>query len=162
MAVISAIGVDAKKHGVEVGEIVKLTAEGRAWVDYAGNPIGAPVEALCALPAGDKLSGRLLPLKVTMIFEGGDPACPVVIGVVKTRFSTEENEAPKITLGDKVTNVKVDGKRIDFEAQEDIELKCGKSSLLLRKDGKVIIKGVQLQSRASGSNKIKGSSVAIN
>jgi hypothetical protein len=49
-----------------------------------------------------------------------------------------------------------------LEAQEEIVLKCGEGSITLRKDGKIIIKGTHLLSRASGPNRIKGGSVQIN
>jgi hypothetical protein len=49
-----------------------------------------------------------------------------------------------------------------FDAKDEIQLRCGKSSVTLRKDGKIEIKGTQIVSRASGVNRIKGASVAIN
>jgi len=49
-----------------------------------------------------------------------------------------------------------------FNAEKEIELCCGKSSLIMKKDGRIVIKGIQLVSRASGVNKIKGAAVRIN
>lgn len=51
---------------------------------------------------------------------------------------------------------------LKFYAKAKIELRCGKSSLTMDREGKVIIKGAQLVSRASGVNKIKGAAVKIN
>lgn len=53
-------------------------------------------------------------------------------------------------------------REIKFNAAEKIELRCGKSSLSMDKDGKVVIKGSQLTSRASGLNRVKGAAVKIN
>ena len=60
-------------------------------------------------------------------------------------------------------DVTVDGRKISIDAQEELTLRCGKSSITLRRDGKIVIKGIwQLVSRAEGTNRIQGGSVAIN
>ena len=41
-------------------------------------------------------------------------------------------------------------------------LRCGKASITLTREGKVLIKGAYLSSRSSGVNRIKGGSVQIN
>jgi hypothetical protein len=48
------------------------------------------------------------------------------------------------------------------EAKETLTLKCGESSVDLRKDGKLMIRGKDVLSRAKRSQRIKGGSVAIN
>ena len=69
----------------------------------------------------------------------------------------------QIVLGKKpIRDITVDGERIVFDAKKEIELRCGKSSLIMKNDGKIVIKGTQLVSRASGVNKIKGAAVKIN
>jgi hypothetical protein len=49
-----------------------------------------------------------------------------------------------------------------IEATEMLTLKCGESSVALRKDGKTMILGNDVLSRAKRTNRIKGGSVAIN
>jgi hypothetical protein len=49
-----------------------------------------------------------------------------------------------------------------IEAGESLTIKCGESSVDLRKDGKVMIRGSDVLSRAKRTNRIKGGSVAIN
>jgi hypothetical protein len=56
----------------------------------------------------------------------------------------------------------IDGVRVVFRAEQEIVLECGASSIVLMKDGHVVIKGAQVVSRASGANKIKGATVSIN
>ena len=65
-----------------------------------------------------------------------------------------ETEIPKDVL--------IDGKRVTFDAQEEIVLRCGKASIILSRDGKIVIKGTHLLSRSRGMNKIKGGAVHIN
>jgi hypothetical protein len=49
-----------------------------------------------------------------------------------------------------------------LEANKNLTLKCGDGSITMRNDGKVLIKGKDLVSRAQQSNRIKGGSVSIN
>jgi len=52
--------------------------------------------------------------------------------------------------------------QIKLEAAEQLTLQCGESSLELRKDGKLLIRGVEILSRATRTHRIKGGTVAIN
>jgi hypothetical protein len=56
----------------------------------------------------------------------------------------------------------IDGKKLVLNAQEEIMLCCGEGSIVIKKGGKIILKGTEIVSRASRTNKIKGASVAIN
>jgi hypothetical protein len=149
--------------GFRVGWIVRVTPEGKALVDFLGNAQGA-VEARSLLgavapgAAGVALEGR----PVLLVFEEGDPSWPIILGIVGDRLVPE---APVVEAPPPVPRPRdgvIDGKRIVFDAKEEIVLRCGKSSITLRKDGKVVVLGAELVSRASGTNKIKGSAVKIN
>jgi hypothetical protein len=52
--------------------------------------------------------------------------------------------------------------RVVIEASEVLTLKCGESSVDLRNDGKLMIRGNDVLTRAKRTNRIKGGSVAIN
>lgn len=56
----------------------------------------------------------------------------------------------------------VDGERLVLEAEKEIVLRCGKSSITLTADGRVNVKGKQLLSRADGQNRVQGASVQLN
>ena len=58
--------------------------------------------------------------------------------------------------------VELNGRRLEFNADEELVLRCGKSSITLTQAGKVLIRGEYLLSRSSGVNRIKGGSVQIN
>lgn len=49
-----------------------------------------------------------------------------------------------------------------IEARQCLTLKCGEGSITLREDGKMLIKGKDLVSRATRMNRVKGGAVAIN
>lgn len=93
-----------------------------------------------------------------------------VLGIVEPVLSGNlanlEIEAPvekvEINLPTNKENLVINGKKLTLEADQEIELKCGKGAIVIRKDGKILIRGTNLVSRSSGANKIKGASVAIN
>lgn len=148
-----------------VGRIVAVSEDGQATVTFAGCEAGAGVQARSALAeprrAGevrDSLVGR----QVLLLFEDADPERPIVAGLVRETLQPEAvREEVRVDMG-KNRDVLVDGTRLVFEAGQEVLLRCGKSSILLKRDGKVVIRGEHLVSRSSGANKIKGSTIALN
>jgi hypothetical protein len=49
-----------------------------------------------------------------------------------------------------------------IEAEEELVLRCGGSSLTLTANGRVALRGRQLLSRAEGQNRVQGASVLLN
>jgi hypothetical protein len=49
-----------------------------------------------------------------------------------------------------------------LEAKKSLTIKCGQGSIVLRKDGKILIKGKDLVAHAQRVNRIKGGTVLIN
>lgn len=148
--------------GFCVGQIVHITKDGRALVDYAGNQ-GGPVEARSVIDEKSNQDNHCQEnIPVLLVFENGDPTLPIIVGIVR------ETLYPSTSLKEVAFSVKrpqeaiLDGRKVSLDAKEEIVLRCGKSSLTLRKDGKIIVKGTQIVSQASGINKIKGASIRIN
>ncbi len=154
----TVVGIGAareSKAGMCVGRIIEVMRDGRALVDFPGNSRG-PVESRQA--AGDvSLDAIRDGVPVLLFFENGDPRLPIVVGVVRDKLA-----APQATPARVPRNVTVDGRKIAIDAQEELSLRCGKCSITLRRDGKIVIEGMHLVSRAEGTNRIKGGSVAIN
>lgn len=150
----------ARLHST-LGKIVDITANGTALVDFQEN-IGEPIAARSTLSASERASISELPAAVMLMFEDSDPAMPVITAVVNEGGFSVASDAAHFGSEKIPTDVSVDGKKITFDAKDEINLRCGKSSILLRRDGKVVIKGSNLVSRSTGGNKIKGSSVNIN
>jgi hypothetical protein len=53
-------------------------------------------------------------------------------------------------------------KNLKLSAADSVSIECGDSAITLRHDGTVVIRGKQIVSRASGENKLRGSTVKIN
>ncbi|HET8707770.1 MAG TPA: hypothetical protein VFM46_15815, partial [Pseudomonadales bacterium] len=58
--------------------------------------------------------------------------------------------------------VEADGKRLLINARNDLILKCGKASIRLTKEGKILLRGEYISSQSNGMNRLKGGSVQIN
>ncbi len=141
-----------------VGKLVEVDAEGYALVDYKGNGSG-PLRAktTITLPPSQAIPGQ----RLLLIFEDNLATCPVIIGLISDKLVPNANQT--VTLSNGVPDAAVvDGKRVCFDAKEEIYLVCGKSSILLRADGKVVIKGRNILNRALESNKLKGARIGIN
>jgi hypothetical protein len=51
---------------------------------------------------------------------------------------------------------------LEFTAEREIVFRCGKASITLTCEGKVIVRGTHIVSRSSGVNRIKGAYVELN
>ncbi len=152
-------GVCFPASGVRVGVITDITPEGRARVDYPGNPLG-PTEAraVITLPAASGYEGT----PVLLFFEDGNAALPIIVGIVRDTVLAPAAPQQATLLAEVPRKVVCDGKRVVLDAAEEMLLRCGKGSITLRKDGKIVVRGTELVSRASGVQKIKGAAVKIN
>lgn len=131
--------------GVVVGEMSAFDASGAPIVTFPGGPEGGLVaRALAAIGPGD------VGHEVALLFEGGDPARPLVMGKM---------HSPRAATP---TEVKADGDRLELRAEKEIVLSCGKASITLTRAGKILIRGEYVLSRSNGVHRIQGGTVQIN
>jgi len=140
----------SKLDGVVIGILMGLSEKGIPLVAFPGNESDTGISAhSTTLFKSDDIG-----CQVALLFEGGDPQRPIVIGRI---------QQPRHVLPNKRSaRVELDGERFVIKAEKEIVLRCGKSSITLTKAGKIIIRGAYLLSRSSGVNRIKGGSVHIN
>jgi len=87
---------------------------------------------------------------------------PIIIDTLYSLVD-EITESSTIALETEIPkDVLIDGKRVTFDAKEEIVLRCGKASIILTRAGRVIIRGAYILSRSSSVNRIQGGSVRIN
>jgi hypothetical protein len=129
--------------GVLIGRVASMGELGGLQVEFPGNPTHRPVAAQTTVSLESDAVGR----EVVLLFEGGNPFKPIIVGVLQTP---------------EPLTAQVKGKRVVIAADQEIVLSCGKASITLTRAGKILIRGAYLLSRSSGVNRIKGGSVQIN
>lgn len=150
-----------RPQGACVGMLTAVDAVHGLQVSYPGQPEGEPVPARSTVPITPGDQGR----SVLLVFEGNDPQRPIITGLILEQpVALPATEAvATLTLPEtRVDHVRVKGRRISFEGSEAIVLQCGKSSITLHANGRMVLRGQEIVSRASGSNKVKGAVVLIN
>jgi phage baseplate assembly protein gpV len=139
--------------GIVVGELVGIANEGGTpLVLFPGQ---AGTAALAARTVVD-LHAPHIGGQVVLMFDGGDPSMPVIMGVLRGRAGWPLDAQPGHVQAD------VDGARLIVSAHDELVLRCGKASITLTRDGKVTIRGTHVFSRSSGVNRVKGGSVQLN
>ena len=144
------------------GRLVGHNEQGRLLVDFAGNPFG-PLRARTTLVLAPAELTRAVEEQraVLLLFEEGDPGRPIVVGLLHDEVPSPATEAPEPAPAQKL-EVEADGKRVELEAADELVLRCGQASIVLRRNGRVVIRGTYVETRAKGVNRIKGGSVLIN
>ncbi len=98
-----------------------------------------------------RLSAADVGAEVALLFEDGDRARPLIVG--KLVEPARDDAAPVVVA---------DGQLLRLVAKERIELRVGKASLVMEADGRITLRGTDLVSHASRSNRIRGGSVNLN
>lgn len=133
---------------MQIGELVALTDTGMT--PLVIDPANPDVPARQARSVVDLHAGHI-GRAVVLMFEGGDPAKPIVMGVLQG-----DEERPEQMI------VEADGERMVVSARQQLVLRCGKASITLTKAGKVLIEGAYVLTKSTGVNRIKGGSVQLN
>lgn len=133
----------ARLDGVVIGVLLDVPDAPLRW-----SLSRLPSEHGLAAATTTQLSRADIGAQVALMFVAGDPRQPLLIGRIQ--------RLPQEALA------QLDGERLEFSAEREIVLRCGKASITLTRAGKVIIRGAYLSSRSTGVNRIKGGSVQIN
>ena len=153
--------VTSAVSGVCVGRIARYEPSRPVMVAFEG---GGPIEArvVAGLNREELACAAESGREVLIVFEKGDIDRPIIVALMEQEAESPPGiELPKKQIGPPKQAV-VDGETVRIEARKQIVLECGKGSITIRKDGKILVKGTKLVSRASETNKIKGASVNIN
>lgn len=97
------------------------------------------------------LDPAMIGAEVAVLFEVGDPRRPLIVGRII--------HPVRQPAGLEVVR---DGDAMSITGRERIELRCGKASIVLEKNGHITIRGSQLTSQATGTNWIRGAAVHLN
>lgn len=149
-----------------VGWICSYDAEQGLLVDFSQNQMPGPISARWTLQLDTASVEQAVreQQKAVLIFENGDPTQPIVTGLLQPQRLPTAVAKVEANLPIMPTHVHVDGdsRRLAFDAADEIVLRCGESSITLRRNGRVVIRGAYVETRAAGVNRIKGGTVQIN
>ncbi len=110
---------------------------------------------------------------VLVAWANGSPLRPILLGPIAERLTPapERGEArpadqaagPAGPTGPGEGSVeRIEGRKNHDSASEELVLECGPAEIRITGDGKIVIRGEHVLSRARGTHRIKGGSVAIN
>ena len=154
------VATESSIDGVRTGRLAGRTHDGQPLVDFEGSR-NRPTIARIGMDA-HRLAAAETETEVVLVFDNGDPRRPIVIGLLERPPLDAGIVASGVVQRDRHETVRIDGKTVALSAKDKLELTCGKSSITLYSDGRVIVKGTRLVSRATESNKIKGATIALN
>jgi len=160
--------------GVRRGRIVALDESGQVFIGVEGAGKAAPAVLAVAIDRAALRAAMDTRQEVFVLFENGDLAKPVIVGLVpsglvpsglvpsprapdRASVTATGNKAMPLTV-----EADVDGRRVKLIARDELVLECGKASITLRRNGRVVVRGTDVETRAEGANRIKGGQVRIN
>ncbi|SEN18485.1 hypothetical protein SAMN04489859_100262 [Paracoccus alcaliphilus] len=140
--------VKDRLNGVVIGLLLGFR-DGAPLVVFPSNAEdhAIPARSLTPLSFGD--AGA----EVALLFEDGDLSRPLIIGRIVELAHRDAPETPQVLR---------DGETVKITAGQRIELRVGKSAIIMDKDGRITIRGQNLISHASRSNRIRGGSIDLN
>lgn len=155
---------DAGPHrmaGVRVGRLLGPASGDAVPVEFEGS--GGPVKARLATDLGPGLLAEAVAERrgAVLLFEDGDPRRPIVVALLASSTPLIDAILAK-RLPQAPREARLDGVRVELEGREEVVLRCGRASLTLRRDGQVVIRGVNIRTEASQVQKIRGGKVQIN
>ncbi len=141
-----------------------ISPEGVPRILVSGESHPRSAATMVRFPTAAAASEALLGQTVLVL---DDVNLPTILGVVgecvwERRGDEGVSEVRASLPAGQAVHVQVDKRRVDIEATDEIRLTCGKSALVMRRDGTVIVRGVKIVSRASGTHRIMGATVGIN
>jgi uncharacterized protein DUF6484 len=149
--------------GVVLGWVAGMDARRGLLVDFPGSSGGAVAARTVLQLDTASLEAAVKDRRGAVLqFEDGDPRRPVLMGLLQPTVATPMLDALLATTGTQELTARVEGKRVVLEGKDEIVLRCGDSTIILRRNGAVLVRGAEIDSRSSGRHVIRGRKVALN
>lgn len=130
-----------------IGRVSRFEA-GKAFVNFGRNPTDAPLLAQSTVGVSTADVGA----EVALVFIDGDLCSPVITGFLQNPEDLESSDF----------KVEVDGEEVAIRGNKRVVLQCGKASITLTEDGKVLIRGTYFLAQSSGIAQLKGGILRLN
>ena len=112
-----------------------------------------PARLLRGISRSELFDANGIGREVLVVLDAARKHQPVVVGLLESEDEPETSAAHTPAAPKEA---------VLLEALAELVLKCGASSITLRRDGKIVLRGTHLLSRSSGPIRIKGGHVEIN
>ncbi len=154
---ISEISNLALQHAVPaLGRITGFSDEGFPLVELDGHTKTAKmVTRLAGIPRDELINQQVL-----VVFEHHDRDLPVAIDLIHQPDSDPWLMEPPTSAD--TSEVCVTGETVFIKAEQHLELRVGKASIIIDQNGKITTRSKTQLNRASGPIRIKGGHVDIN
>src|SRR5262249_12510352 len=123
--------------GVVVGTLVGFADAGAIPLVTYRQQLGTARRA----PSAVDLQRSHIGKQTVLMFEDGDPHRPIIVGCLQTEKATALPRSEQV-------QVEADGQRFVISATDRIVLRCGKASITLTKEGKVVIQGAYVSNQS--------------
>jgi hypothetical protein len=130
-----------------VAEVARVDADGCVFVRAGGGE-----QAVAILNAAALRETLVQGARVLLLPTPDDPELPILAGVVEARIPAQPA----------ARTCEVNGRKIHLTGDEEIRLTCGRSTIVLTRDGRVTVRGARIVTRAAETNRVKGGTVEIN
>ena len=139
------------------GHLTGVDDEGRLVFRPEGAEETYPVAIGVTLSDDELVNAASLCRRALVLTSGDDQPNRVLVGLLRERVGMASRQAFHNGI-----KVRVDGEDVRLEGKSEIELRCGKARILLRKSGYIELSGTYIVSRSRGPVKLKGATIALN
>lgn len=141
------------REGVQRGRIVAADESGMLLVELAGDG-GIIIPCACLETSGTRALELRAGDSVVVLLPDETDALGCVLGRIGRyrRVSDASSE----------TGPKEPQAQLILAADQEVVIRCGASAISLRRDGRILISGLDIVSKAARTQRIKGGSVQIN
>ncbi|MBN9073602.1 MAG: hypothetical protein J0H34_18830 [Rhizobiales bacterium] len=135
-------------EGVVIGAFLGFGEAAAPLVVFPGNPeeVAVPARSLC------ELTQDMIGCEVALLFQDGNARKPLIVGRI----------VDPVRPSAAVPHVVRDGNHVRIDAEDRLELRCGKATIIMDSDGRITIRGGHITSHASGAQRIRGGSINLN
>lgn len=136
-------------HDMLLGRITEIDSSG---ISVVFSNTEAKAVSIC--PLGKEDVGRTCAIQ----FIQGDFSRPLVMGLIHPTESIEATT--RMDVGDMVLTRQ--GKQVVIQADDELVLQCGESSIVMTAGGTVYIRALYIDSHAQATQRLRGGSVQVN
>ncbi len=142
--------------GALAGHLAGFDEQGRIIFQEDGTQ--APYTVEIGLPLSDEevAAAARAKLRALVIKPDNQPSQPVLVALLRERLSAEARDKTA------TETTHINGQAVEIDAQQSLELSCGRARITLHADGRIELNGDYLLSRSRGPIKLKGATIDIN